>query len=294
MVDWRTIKKIDAHIHILPDDVHEANPDSEDAWVRAADLHKYCGMMDILGIEKAIIMPFNDPWLMSMEFTIDAVHKNLYDMKQRYPGKFYAFADVDTRNAPDESVDAIRKAIVEYGLDGIKIHPNNTGVDLDSEYNQPIFAFAQEYRIPVAIHSYPNSESDRSAAYRIINILEQYPELTVIVSHMGAYQWEQLLDTRAYVDISAILPDYVRTYGIEKTNKILRKFGADRLIFATDYPDSRILEPDDIYDSYFDILNQMDFTEEEAEIIAYNNISQILNHKGITHDYPGTFDRNQY
>ena len=114
MVDWRTIKKIDAHIHILPDDVHEANPDSEDAWVHAADLHKYCGMMDTLGIEKAIIMPFNDPWLMSMEFTIDAVHKNLYDMKQRYPGKFYAFADVDTRNAPAESVDAIRKAIVEY------------------------------------------------------------------------------------------------------------------------------------------------------------------------------------
>ena len=38
----------------------------------------------------------------------------------------------------------------------------------------------------------------------------------------------------------------------------------------------------------------MDFTEEEAEIIAYSNISQILNHKGITYDYPGTFDRNQY
>ena len=284
MFDWRTIRKIDAHIHILPDDVHEANPESEDAWVHAADLHKYCGMMDRLGIEKAIIMPFNDPWLMSMEFTIDAVHKNLYEMKQRYPGKFYAFADIDTRNTPAESVNAIRKAIQEYGLDGIKIHPNNTGVDLDSEYNQPIYAFAQEHRIPVAIHSYPNSESDRSAAYRIVNILEQYPNLTAIVSHMGAYQWEELLSIRAYVDISAILPDYVRTYGIEKTNEILCKFGADRLIFATDYPDSRILEPDDIYDSYFDILNQTDFTEEEAEKIAYSNISQILNHKGITHD----------
>ncbi len=277
MVDWRTIKKIDAHIHILPDDVHEANPDSEDAWVRAADLHKYCGMMDTLGIEKAIIMPFNDPWLMSMEFTIDAVHKNLYDMKQRYPGKFYAFADIDTRNAPAESVNAIRKAILEYGIDGIKIHPNNTGLDLDNEYNRPIFAFAQEHRIPVAIHSYPNSESDRSAAYRIIYILDQYSELTVIVSHMGAYQWEQFLSTRVYVDISAILPDYVRTYGIEKTNEILRKFGSDRLIFATDYPDSRILEPGEIYGSYFDILNQMDFTQEEAELIAHGNIDKILN-----------------
>ena len=283
MVDWRTIKKIDAHIHILPDAVHEANPDSEDVWVYA-DLHKYREMMDTLGVEKAVIMPLNDPWLMSMEFTIDAVHKNLYDMKRCYPGKFYAFADIDTRNTSAESVEAIRKAIVEYGLDGIKIHPNNTGIDLDSSYNQPIFAYAQENKIPVAIHSYPTKEDDRSAAYQIVNVLAQYPDLTVIVSHMGAHQWEQLLPTRAYVDVSAILPDYLRTYGIAKTNEILRSFGADRLIFATDYPDSRILEPDEIYGSYFDILNQMDFTIEEAEKIAYGNISEILNNKGVNHD----------
>ena len=87
MVDWRTIKKIDAHIHILPDDVHEANPDSEDEWL-CTDLCSYRKMMDMLGVEKAVIMPFNDPWLMSMEFTIDAVHKNLYEMKQRYPESF--------------------------------------------------------------------------------------------------------------------------------------------------------------------------------------------------------------
>ena len=276
MFDWRTIKKIDAHIHILPDDVHKANPDSEDAWVHAADLHKYRRMMDELGIEKAVIMPFNDPWLMSMEFTIDAVHKNLYDMKQRYPGKFCAFADIDTRNTSAESVDAICKAIEEYDLDGIKVHPNNTGVDLDSAYNQAIFAYAQENKIPIAIHSYPNSENDRSATYRIVNVLEQYPNLTVIVSHMGAYQWEQLLPTHAYVDISAILPDYVRTYGIAKTNEILQSFGADRLIFATDYPDSRILEPDEIYGFYFDILKQMDFTKEEADKIAYGNLARIV------------------
>ena len=240
--------------------------------------------MDNHGIEKAVIMPLNDPWLMSMEFTINAVHKNLYEMKQRYPGKFYAFADIDTRNTSAQSVEAIRKAITEYKLDGIKIHPNNTGVNLDSTYNQPIFAYAQEHKIPVAIHSYPNSESDRSAAHRIVNVLNAYPDLTVIVSHMGAYQWEQLPPTRAYVDISAILPDYVRTYGIAKTNEILRSFGADRLLFATDYPDSRILKSDEIYDSYFDILNQMDFTGEEAEKIAYGNIFEILNHKGVNHD----------
>ena len=78
------------------------------------------------------------------------------------------------------------------------------------------------------------------------------------------------------MDISAILPDYIRTYGIKKTNELMRKFGADRLIFASDYPDNRFLQPEEIYGSYFDILNQMDFTQAEAEMIAYGNIEKIL------------------
>lgn len=278
MINWRKLRKIDAHIHILPDAVHEANPDSDDVWVYA-DIHKYRDMMDQLGVEKAVIMPLNDPWLMSMEFTIEAVHKNLYAMKQCYPGKFYAFADVDTRNSPVESVKAIEQAVDKYALDGIKLHPSNTGVALDSDYNQPIFAFAQKHNIPVAIHCYPNSDNDFCTADKIVRIMAQFPDLTVIVSHMGAYQWEQLLATTVYVDISAILPDYIRTYGIKKTNEILRQFGADRLIFATDYPDNRFLKPEEIYRSYFDVLNQMDFTLEEVEMIIYGNIERVLNWK---------------
>ena len=67
--NWKELKKMDAHIHILPDAVHEANPNAEDVW-RYADLKQYRSMMDELHIEKAIIMPLNDPWLMSMEFTV--------------------------------------------------------------------------------------------------------------------------------------------------------------------------------------------------------------------------------
>ena len=273
--NWRTLKKIDAHVHILPDAVHAANEGCEDAWLRT-DLHQYAGMMDALHIEKAVIMPLNDPWLMSMEFTVDAVHRNLRDMKSAYPGRFYAFADIDTRNTSTQSSDAILQAVDNYGLDGIKIHPNNTGVPIDDEYNTPIFALAQERKIPVAIHSYPNTEDDVSAAARIVKTAERFPGLKLIVSHMGAFQWEALLPLECHVDMSAILPDYVRTYGIAKTNEILRSFGVDRLLFATDYPDNRHLPPEEIYDSYFDILDQMDFTEEEAEQIAYQNAKERL------------------
>ena len=273
--DWRSLKKIDAHVHILPDAVHKANEGCEDAWLRT-DLHQYTGMMDALHIEKAVIMPLNDPWLMSMEFTVDAVHRNLRDMKHAYPGRFYAFADIDTRNTSAQSVDAILQAVDSCSLDGIKIHPNNTGVALDDEYNAPIFALAQQRKIPVAIHSYPNTEDDVSAAARIVKMAERFPGLQLIVSHMGAFQWETLLPLECSVDMSAILPDYVRTYGVAKTNEILRSFGVDRLLFASDYPDNRHLPPEEIYDSYFSILDRMDFTEDEAKRIAYQNAINIL------------------
>lgn len=73
------------------------------------------------------------------------------------------------------------------------------------------------------------------------------------------------------------MPDYVNKFGIKETNNILRKFGPERLIFATDYPSSRCLVPEEIYDRYFDILNQMDFNDEEIKMIAYDNIKNILN-----------------
>ncbi len=277
--DWKTLPKIDAHIHILPDAVHAANPDAGEVWSRA-DIHLYQGIMEANRIEKAVVMPFNDPYMMSMEFTIDAVHKNLGRLKRQCPGRIYAFADIDVRNTSAKTVDAIRAAVAEYGLDGVKIHPNNSGMAVDSDYNRSVFAFAQERGLPVEIHSYPNGEDDVSAAERIAKVAAEYPDLKLIVSHMGAYQWERLLPVRCHVDLSAILPDYVRTFGIAGTNGILRRFGAKRLLFATDYPDSRFLQPDEIYGAYFDILNQMDFTEEEARQIAYGNAEGILGGRG--------------
>lgn len=281
MVDWKSLKKIDAHIHILPDEVHKANPDADDVW-EYADMQKYQQIMAENNIEKAVVMPFNDPCLMSMGFTVHAVHRNLCALKKCYPGQLYAYADVDGRNSISETVDAICRAIDDGLLDGIKIHPNNSGIVIDSDYNRPIFDFAQQRGIPVAIHSYPNTDDDVSAARRIARVAERFPNLRLIVCHMGAFQWERLLPIGCYVDISAILPEYIRVYGISKTNKILRRFGAERLLFATDYPDSRILPPQQIYDFYFDALNQMDFTEKEARQIAYENAKSILETKKLS------------
>ena len=276
---WIEIPKIDAHVHIIPQEVHDANPDSDDefSYAIASD---YMELMDSCNIKKAIIMPFNDPWLMSMDFTIDAVHGNLLEICE-LDNRFSCFADVDIRNTPEETVEQIQKAFGHSAFCGIKIHPNNSGMNIDDAYNDVIAEHAINCGCPIAVHSYPagSREMDRDeccSPERIGRWIKRHPGLKVIVCHLGGFQWEDATKMGAYFDISAILPDLVARYGIKETNDILRKFGVDRLLFGTDWPCSRSVEPTKIMERYLDILDQMDFTEEEMHKIAHENAERLF------------------
>lgn len=276
MADWRSIKKIDSHVHILPKEVLDANPDSNDEFSRAkeADLIR---IMDRYCIDRAVIMTFNDPFLMSMDFSAKAVHHNLKSICSKYPGRFAAFADIDPRNSPLESAAECERAMRSPCFKGIKIHAVNTGIAIDDPYYDGVLTFAEQNGIPVAFHSYPNRlKKNVCAPNRIAHVLERHPDLIAIVCHLGGFQWKDAVKLNAYFDISAILPDYVLKYGIEKCNRILRSFSVDRLFFSTDWPCSRSCRTEEIYERYFDILDQMDFTETEAEQIAFGNIAALL------------------
>ena len=271
---WRDIPKIDAHIHIIHDEVHAANPDSDDEF-SFAKVSSYQKIMDQFNIRRAIIMPFNDPWLMSMDFTVDAAHQNLLNICKE-DGRFSCFSDVDIRNTPANTCEHIYKALAHSEFCGIKLHPNNSGMNIDDKYNDSIADLAVNNNYPIAVHSYPSSsrEQDRNdycAPKRIEQWVNRHPGLNVIVCHLGGFQWEDAVNLDVHFDISAILPDFVDRYGIKETNRILRKFGVDRLFFGTDWPCSRSVDPIHIIDRYLDILDQMDFTEEEMHMIGHVN-----------------------
>ena len=66
MIDWTNIKKIDAHIHLMPSDVIEANKEYGGNFIDFGDVEDYLKIMDKYNIESAFIMPFNDPYISSM------------------------------------------------------------------------------------------------------------------------------------------------------------------------------------------------------------------------------------
>lgn len=278
-MNWREIPKIDAHMHIIPDEVHAVNQDSDDdfSFATAAGYRK---LMDRFNIQNAVIMPFNDPWLMSMEFTVDAVHRNMFRICEE-DRRLHCFADVDIRNTAECTCAQIQKAFEHAEFCGIKIHPNNSGMNIDDAYNDVIAEYAVKHDRVIAVHSYPSSarEQDRDeycSPIRIERWMDRHPGLKVIVCHLGGFQWEDAAKLNAFFDISAILPDLVDRYDAQKANMILREFGIERLLFATDWPCSRSVEPARIMERYFDILDQMDFSEEEMHMIGHMNAETLF------------------
>ncbi len=278
MTDWKSIPKIDAHVHLMPNDVIEAYKDYRDKFVDNGSVNDYMKIMEKYNIEKAIIMPFNDAFMLSMDNKIETVHENLSEMCAASRDKLYCFADIDIRNEIDKTIAELDRVISRKNFLGVKIHASNTGYPLDGEYYDRIFEWAHRKNVLVEIHSYPRTHisDDVCSPARIKRMIEKYPDLRLSIAHMAGFQYQELLGLNVYVNISAILPDYIDKYGAEKTNEILRQFRVEHLIFATDYPDSRSLKPDEIYDRYLKILADMDFTHREAEMICRENAINML------------------
>ena len=269
----------------MPPDVIEANQGFNDKFVDYGSVNDYLKLMDKYHIDSAFLMPFNDPYMLSMDFTVEAVNNNMTAMckEGNADHKLYYFADIDLRNEMDKTIYELDRVTKQKECLGIKIHPSNTGYPVDGLYYDHIFDWANQNAILVEIHSYPRAHisDDVCSPARIRNVMKKYPNLRVSIAHLGGFQYKDLYGLDAYFNISAILPDLVKKYDITKTNQILRSFDLNKLVFATDYPDSRSLKPEEIYDTYFEILNQMDFTQEEAEKICKQNAMKMISQKGL-------------
>ena len=111
MVNWKELPKIDAHIHLLPDDVIRANSGCGDPFVDYGGVSDYLKIMEQYNIERSFVMPFNDPYMMSMDFTIETVHANIQQMVSLAPQKLYCFADVDIRKDIEQTITEVEKVL---------------------------------------------------------------------------------------------------------------------------------------------------------------------------------------
>ena len=134
MVNWKDIPKIDAHIHLMPEDVIQANSGHGYVFIDYGSVDDYKKIMERYNIEMAFVMPFNDPYMLSMDFKVETVHSNMLAMVQKMPSKLRCFADVDIRKNINETINELDKVIARDEFIGIKLHPSNAGYPIDGCY----------------------------------------------------------------------------------------------------------------------------------------------------------------
>lgn len=142
-----------------------------------------------------------------------------------------------TVHPESDDMEADIKHIKELGLHGIKIHPDIQGFAADCAGFEKAYDVCEELGLPVLMHT-GDKRYDYSNPNRIAPLLKRRPRLTVIGAHFGGWSiWERAVNELCgfenfYVDTSSAVC-YITP---EKSREIIRRYGADRVLFGTDYP----------------------------------------------------------
>lgn len=180
--------------------------------------------------------------------------------------EFFGFG---TMHADFEDKIAEAERLTDLGLKGIKIHPDTQKFNLDDERMFALYDYMQNSGIPLLIHT-GDYRYDYSHPRRLKNILKEFPKLTAIGAHFGGWSvydlaYEILKNENCYVDTSSSF----FMLGKERAKELIRLYGAERVLFGTDFP---------MWDASdeLEIIHDMNLTDDEYSLIFHKNAERIL------------------
>lgn len=177
----------------------------------------------------------------------------------KYPDKLVGFAYVDPRRA--DCMELLRHAIEDLGLKGVKFGPIYNGVALSDPRLEPVYEYCQRNNIPLTMHMGTtfarNAPVDMGRAIHVEPIAMKYPDLTMILAHMGHPWYEDCIavvrkQPNVFCEVSALFYRPWQYYNIlisAQEYKIV-----DKIYFGTDFPFARVEES---VDGLLNINNQL-------------------------------------
>lgn len=185
-------------------------------------------LMDRAGIGRALVCA-----VATTPASVGSINRHLAEVVRASNGRLAGFAAIHPESA-DVPGDVARA--VDSGLRGVKLHPDFQRCPLDGEATLRAFeAFAGT--LPALIHL-GDARYDFSSPARAARLLRTFPEAAVIGAHLGGWtRWEEGAEALSgfpnlYVDTSSSLYELAP----DDARRLIRRFGADRALFGSDYP----------------------------------------------------------
>jgi len=263
---------IDVHVH-PPLDVEEKNVSPKTIAQKIIDL------MDKSGISRAVILPIA-PYI-SNDY--------IYKIVDYEPRRLIGFASV-IPNPYDRALKEIKRAVLDLGLKGLKLHPSLQGFCLKNIHVWNVLKYAGELNIPVIIHSLWMDESTlyfKSAYTPWINSIDDYallpyiaPNTIFIFAHMGGLlRFREVFNiatqNNVYLDTSFSIITIVHEIGLERLARYIKMLGANKLIFGSDTVLD--LTPEEYSaKTQIELIKKLNLEESGKEKILYKNVADLL------------------
>jgi 2,3-dihydroxybenzoate decarboxylase len=240
---------------------------------RLPTMDDYGITVQVLSISHAIFQQLADPAVALP--LVRKINELQAEMIERYPDRFAGFASLPTAVSPKAAADELERAVTELGFKGAIIQGHTNGEYLDEPKYWVIWERAAGLGVPVYLHpNEPSPDSIKmygghtelmgptwgwvvetaTHALRIImsGVFDAFPKAMLILGHLGEalpYLLGRLDEGYAMsaksVTLKKLPSEYVKenilvtTSGLYKREALtcaINALGADRILFAVDYP----------------------------------------------------------
>ena len=261
------MKIFDIHVHIYPDKIAQKAADSIGIFYDGFPIQGNGRLDDYLArMDEAGVTRFAAHSVAMNPHNVESINHFIMDAWRSCPDRILPFAALH----PDvQDIPALVDSLVEQGFRGVKIHPDIQRFVVDDPRSLEMLA-ALEGRLPVLIHC-GDVRYDFDRPQRILNLHRQLPGLTIIGAHFGGWsQWEEanlLLSgtENILVDCSSSFYSMDR----EKAVQLIRRMGAENVLFGSDYP---MWTPK----GELDFFLSLPLTDGEREAILWNNAARLF------------------
>ena len=166
---------------------------------------------------------------------------------------------------PQAEIDRCKAA----GLRGMKIHPDTQYVNADDPRMMEIYGMLEDADLSIIFHA-GDYRYDYSHPRRIKNICRTFPKLKVNAAHFGGWSvpdlaLEYMEDESCFMDCSSSF----RFMGRRRAKELIRIYGADRILFGSDFP---MWEPQ----AELEFLRSLELDDAEMEKILWRNAERFV------------------
>jgi predicted TIM-barrel fold metal-dependent hydrolase len=191
---------------------------------------------EMASVEKAIIfaLRYGD------SLGIDGDDETTAAAVRKYPDKFVGLAYIDPRRG--NCMELLRHAVEDLGLKGAKFGPIYNAVALSDRRLTPVYEYLQRNNLPLTMHMgttyVRNAPLDLGRALHVEPIALKYPNLTMVLAHMGHPWYEDCIvvsrkQPSVFCEVSALSYRPWQYYNILIAAQEYRI--TDKVYFGTDF-----------------------------------------------------------